>query len=127
MGCIRQKRSHLHQGWVRAPPTPLASPVVHLKLVATLLGALLKALLATIAILLEKMHFRHCSLHFPSMWVSDVCNGIDKVSMEGVYRAAKKFTSMVRSTDCKFLEHFVPAQPLSISSQRSEPCLLSGE
>ena len=84
------------------PSHSLASPVVHLKLVATLLGALLKTLLANIAILLEKMRFRHFSLHFLSMCIFDVCNGIDKVSMEGVYRAAKKFTSMVRSTDCKF-------------------------
>ena len=51
MGGIQQKRSHLHQGWVRAPPTPFASPVVHLKVVASLLGAFLKALLANIAIL----------------------------------------------------------------------------
>ena len=66
------------------------------------------------------------------MCVSDVCNGIDKVSMKGdaqgdVYQAAKKLTSMACSTDGKFLEHDVPAQPLLISSQRSEPCFLSGE
>ena len=130
-GGIRQKRSPLHEAWMRAPPTPFVSPVVHLRLVATLLGTLFKALVTNIAILFRKMSFRHVSLHFLSTCVSDVCNGIDKVSMKGdahqgdVYQAVKKLTSMVCSTDCKFLEHDVPSQPHLISSQRSEPCLLS--
>ena len=34
----------------------------------------------------KKMHFRHFSMHFLSMCVSNVCNGIDKVSMKGVCR-----------------------------------------
>ena len=46
----------------------------------------------------NKMHFRHFSSHFLAMCASDVCTGIDKVSVKGVYQAPKKFTSMVRGT-----------------------------
>ena len=31
---------------------------------------------------------------------------------------------MVRSTDCRFMEHDDPAQPPLISSQRGDPCFL---
>ena len=104
------------------PPLPPGSCVL-----ATLPGALLKALQTNIAILFRKMNFQHFSLHFLSIRVSDICTGVDNVSMKGVNQAGKKLTSMVRSMDCKFLEHDVPAQLLLISSNRSEPCLLSGE
>ena len=103
------------------PSHSLCLPIAHLILVATLPGTLLKALLTNIAILFRKMHFQHFSLHFLSMCVSDICTGVDKVSMKGVNRVAKKLTSMVSSTDCKFLEHDVPAQLFLISSNRSEP------
>ena len=47
--------------------------------------------------------------------------------MKGVFQVTKRLTSIVRDTDCRFLEHGVPAQPLLISSQRSEPSFLPGE
>ena len=45
------KKSPMHQAWVRAPPSPFASPIVRLKLAASLLSTLLQALLTNVAIL----------------------------------------------------------------------------
>ena len=38
----------------------------------------------------KKKHFRHFSPHFYAMCVSNVCAGIDKVTMKAVFQAAKK-------------------------------------
>ena len=105
---------------------PSHSPIVHLKLVATLLGTLLHALLINVTILSKK-----CTSAFLTALprnvcsVSDVCTRIDKVSMKASLRRPKKLTSMVRSTDCRFFSlMFQPSRP--ISSQRSEPCFQPG-
>ena len=111
-------------------PLPLTlppPPITHLKFVATLPGTLLKAILTNIAILFRKKCTFSISRCTSSQCVSDIYTSVDKVSMKGIYQAAKKLTSMLRSMDCKFLEHDVPAQLLLISSNRSEPFLLSGE
>ena len=76
----------LHQGWVRAPRTPLGSPMAHIELVASLLDTLLEALLTNVEALPRKKYFRHISLHFLAMY-PDICTG--KETMKGVFQAAK--------------------------------------
>ena len=84
------KRSPLRQERVRAPPTHLGSPIAHLYVVATLLDTLVQALQQTSHHVQKKMHLRHFSPHFFTMSVADVCTGIGKVTMKGVFQVAKE-------------------------------------
>ena len=107
------KKEPIHQGWVCAPHTPPGSIIAHLKLVATLLETIVQAAPRKYRNPdQKKMHFRHFSPHFFAICVSDICAGVDKVTMKDVFQATKKLTSMVLSTDCRFLEHDGPTQPL---------------
>ena len=79
----------LRQGWVRAPPTPLGSPMAHIEPVASLLDTLFQALLTNIETPPRKNILSAFLTALPCN-VSDFCTGIDKETIKGVFQAAKK-------------------------------------
>ena len=84
---MRQKNSPLHQGWVRAPPTPLASPIYTSNLLL-LSWAHLSSAPNKCRKPVQKKHFRH-SAHFPR----NVCRGERGTSEHGAGKC-------IRSQQC---------------------------
>ena len=74
---------------MRAPRTPLGPPVAHSELVASLLDTLLQALLTNIETLPRKNILSVFLTALPCN-VSDICTGIDKETIKGVFQAAIK-------------------------------------
>ena len=70
---------------MRTLPNPFASLIVYLKLVASLLGTLLQTLLTNIAILPRENALSAFLTALPHNVLSDVCTGIAKVSIKGVF------------------------------------------
>ena len=73
---------------MRAPNAPLGSPISHLKLAAGLQDILLKR--SEQALQFRSEENQHSPPRFIAMYASDVCVGIEKVTMQGVLQAVKK-------------------------------------